>query len=450
MGNLPKFVIMKSSVLFLALTLSSTITSDIDPLDDISEEEFRKHFHLRPITDPKEFAQREQALKEHEAKIKEVNQQYQRGEKNWFAKVNDFADLPDELFMAQKTGLVYPEDDFDQVVEKVADSSRHRRSTAPESFSAVDLGLVTPAKHQLKCGSCSAFTATAAIETCFAKLTGHLDDYAEQQLIDCAYGNYGAKACDGAYVTSYLDWTLENDGGLAHESIYPYLNTKPNLVCPKLDDHKRGAKLTNYSYIRDGNEELLKSLVFEHGAAIATVHVNTNKDLWNTYGGEIFDDCTVPEGAKHDHGVTVVGYGNENGLDYWLIKNSWGKNWGKEGFMKLKRGVGMCGIGKEFAIVTCEKVAGPTDPTLTTAVPCIDQYPNCPELAKEHCYKEKYTKDCIKSCGLCEGMTPAASYTCYDSYGSICIIATKNDCLTNNFYADGCRKTCGLCNTMVP
>merc|ERR1712215_514478 len=418
MGNQTKLVKMKSSLLFLAFALNCTTSSDIEPLDDIDEKEFRQFFHLEPIKDPAEFAKREQALKKHEAKIKDVNEQYLRGEKSWFAKVNDFADLPDELFMARKTGLVHHEENPEQVAKKVADLSRIRRSIVPESYSSVDLGLVTPVKDQYDCGSCAAFATTAAIETCFAKLTGHLDDYSEQQLIDCAYGNDGAYACDWAYTDSYLDWTLENDGGLAHESIYPYLNVKPNLVCPKLDDHKRGAKLTNYSYIRDGNEELLKSLVFEHGAAIATVHVNTNKDLWNTYGGEIFDDCTVPEGAKHDHGVTVVGYGNENGLDYWLIKNSWGKNWGKEGFMKLKRGVGMCGIGKEFAIVTCEKVAGPTDPTLTTAVPCIDQYSNCPEVAKEHCYKEEYTKDCIKSCGLCEGMTPAASYTCYDRYSN--------------------------------
>jgi len=445
MGNLPKFVIMKSSVLFLALTLSSTITSDIDPLDDISEEEFRKHFHLRPITDPKEFAQREQALKEHEAKIKEVNQQYQRGEKNWFAKVNDFADLPDEMFMAQKTGLVYPED---QVVETVVDSSRHRRSTAPESFSAVDHGLVTPAKSQRDCGSCAAFATMAAIETCFAKLTGLLDDYSEQQMIDCAYGNHGANACNGASsLDSYLKWTAENDGELAHESIYPYLDMKPNLVCPILDNHNRGAKLTKYSYIGDGNEELLKSLVFEHGAVLTSVHVNTSKDLWSKYGGDIFDDCTVPEGVSNDHAVTVVGYGNENGKDYWLIKNSWGKTWGMEGFMKLKRGVGMCGIGKDFATVTCEKVAGPTDPALTTAVPCFDQFSNCPEVAQEYCYMEEYAQKCIKSCGLCKGMTPAASYTCYDYYGSYCKSITKNDC---SWIADGCKKSCGLCNGMVP
>ena len=55
-----------------------------------------------------------------------------------------------------------------------------------------------------------------------------------------------------------------------------------------------------------------------------------------------------------DHAVTVVGYGREKGMDYWLIKNSWGVDWGEDGYMRLQRGVGMCGIGRYLAGLTCE------------------------------------------------------------------------------------------------
>ena len=62
--------------------------------------------------------------------------------------------------------------------------------------------------------------------------------------------------------------------------------------------------------------------------------------------------------AFQNHAVSVVGYGTEDGEDYWLIKNSWGTWWGDNGFMKLKRGVGMCRVGIRIAVAKCVTTIG--------------------------------------------------------------------------------------------
>ena len=78
----------------------------------------------------------------------------------------------------------------------------------------------------------------------------------------------------------------------------------------------------------------------------------------------MFSGCTS---SDTDHAITVVGYGTaDNGEKYWLIKNSWGSRWGDKGFIKMKRGVNMCGIGNTMVVVDCEKVDGTTNPPPTT------------------------------------------------------------------------------------
>lgn len=77
-------------------------------------------------------------------------------------------------------------------------------------------------------------------------------------------------------------------------------------------------------------------------AGPVVVAIDASLKTFQAYKDGIYDDseCTT----NIDHAVTITGYGTENGVDYWLIKNSWGTTWGNEGYMKMLRGVNQCGI----------------------------------------------------------------------------------------------------------
>ena len=312
-------------------------------------------------------------------------------------------------------------------------------------------GLVTPVKNQQQCGACTAFASIAAMETCFARVSGLNSSYSEQQFIDCGNGHGGAKGCYGAPAHAYLDYFANVLGrrgnasvSLAAEAVYPFLNNKPRLSCPTLAPYRRRARLGSAYYTYHGSEDMLKALVYRYGAVVSTLSSNFSAFLKYDGGGRIFDSCPT-KNASRDHAVTVVGYGSENGTDYWLVKNSWGPLWGDRGFMRLKRGVGMCGLGRDLVVVTCLPEAGPPDPTL---FPCYDSSENCTELAKTSCYLADVAAVCMKSCGLCPGMQPAASTTCYDVFRN-CGELAGTSCYLPDIAAN-CSRSCGLCKGMTP
>jgi Papain family cysteine protease len=275
-------------------------------------------------------------------------------------------------------------------------------------------------KHQGKCGSCLAFATMGAIETCFRRITGRFGDYSEQELIDCGFGHKGANGCVDAELDSYFDWILENNVYLTGEVQYPYLYTQPKLTCPydMPPEEELGATVTDYFITNKGSETELMELVVSHGAIISTLAAY---EEFKAYRGGLFDKC--PPGLKDNHAVLVVGYNTtDEGEDYWLIKNSWGVGWGEDGFMRIKRGIEMCNIGRSLAGVECaeindDEVEYPTseeNPDLdksdenTLDEPkgpkntCTDTSSNCNTFDKSFCDLPKgIAPHCSKYCNLC-------------------------------------------------
>jgi len=435
--------------LFGLSSAQHAVPEDLDPLDDIDEKEFEEYFHQDPVDD-EEFKRRQAALTANEKEIKEINKEYEEGKKTWFDSINEFSNLPADEFAHEKTGLnmsfslglldPLPEQKYHAESERYFDRFRYSRASVPSSYSSVDQGHVSPVKNQGQCGSCVAFASMNCVETCFKKITGVFGDYSEQQMVDCGYGINGAYGCNGASPHAYLAWAGDNKIEFAAESQYPYLNTRPNLRCPSnLPVFNQGAKISGSYYTYQGDEELMKKLVYEHGAVLAGVMAS---GPLQSYRGGIFSGC-YPN-SRIDHAISVVGYGTENGVDYWLIKNSWGTNWGENGYFRIQRGVGMCGIGPAIAATTCESTSGPTDsPPTTPSSDCADQRSDCDYYATNWCWQESVQQVCPSSCGLCPGQKPADSVTCYNKYSNCDDQGPY--CADYPHIAEGCKKTCGYC-----
>ena len=282
--------------------------------------------------------------------------------------------------LARSTGLLHPDNcasDRGNDPDTLVYLQTMRELVVPDSFDARDKGWISKPKHQKSCGSCVVFTNVALIETCIADVRCTADpdnckapDLSEQEALECAFDPPTANGCKGAFPEAYVDWVIQRGGYMAEELALPYDPRHLTKSCPHISipDDKPGVRITGRTKAHDVDEETLKALVFHHGAVQTSIAAHD--DSFKHYHGGIYEGCTS---KVTNHGVVLVGYGSENGVDYWIAKNNWGTRWGEDGFMRLRRGVGECGVGEMILTVTCKHVSGPTSAplTTTTTVPSI-------------------------------------------------------------------------------
>lgn len=94
--------------------------------------------------------------------------------------------------------------------------------------------------------------------------------------------------------------------------------------------------------ITQGDEVSMKNAIFSNGPVSIAFEV---VDGFRDYMSGVYTSTTCKNSPSDvNHAVLAVGYGSLDGVDYWLVKNSWGADWGDEGFFKIQRGVNMCGV----------------------------------------------------------------------------------------------------------
>lgn len=196
---------------------------------------------------------------------------------------------------------------------------------------------VTPVKNQGSCGSCWTFSTTGCLESAIAIQTGKLLNLAEQQLVDCAqdFNNHG---CSGGLPSQAFEYILYNRGLMDEES-YPY--RAKNGTC-HFQPHKAVAFVKDVVNITEYDEQGLVEAVGRYNPVSFAFEV-VGDFMFYKEGVYSSTQCQdTPD--KVNHAVLAVGYGEENGMPYWIVKNSWGPSWGMDGYFYIERGKNMCGL----------------------------------------------------------------------------------------------------------
>jgi len=209
----------------------------------------------------------------------------------------------------------------------------------PGSFDWRDHGMITPVKNQGQCGSCWAFATTEQIEAYSAIANGPdtLTELSAQQVTSCTPNPLtcgGTGGCMGS--TPPLGYNYVQLFGQVTEADYPYMSgtTMETEDCMyNLASLEPVVSITGYNNLPPNDQGAIMSHIAHNGPLAISVAASNFKN----YHGGVFDGCSYDENIQLNHAVQLVGWGSENGVDFWIVRNSWGSTWGEEGYIRLLR-----------------------------------------------------------------------------------------------------------------
>ncbi|XP_029918964.1 cathepsin S-like [Myripristis murdjan] len=293
--------------------------------------ELWKKMHDKVYSEPIEEFGRRRIWEENLEMINVHNLEVSLGMHTYELAMNHLGDMTTEEVTGLLTGTLVPAD----LERGPSPFVRVNHTFLPPSLDWREKGLVTEVKNQGSCGSCWAFSAVGAMEGQLSKTQGILVSLSPQNLVDCSikYGNHG---CNGGFMSNAFQY-IKNQG-IESDAAYPYIG-KPGLC--RYNPQYQAANCSGYAFLPEGNEDALMEGLATIGPISVAIDASRPKFIFYHHG--VYRDHTCSHNVNH--GVLAVGYGTENGHDYWLVKNSWGVRYGDGGYIKMARNKhNQCGI----------------------------------------------------------------------------------------------------------
>ncbi|CAF1316663.1 unnamed protein product [Rotaria sordida] len=296
-----------------------------------------KRVYKKQYKSTKEDADRENIWKVNRAIIEEHNRKASLGQYTFTLGMNKFGDLTLEEFTKKMNG-------FKMSTKTDTSQSVHQTFVAPTSLTLTNTvdwspqGCVAPVKDQGQCGSCWAFSAIGSLESQKCIKTGNLVRLSEQNLVDCsdAYGNQG---CNGGWMNSAFQYIIDNNG-VDTEASYPYTATD-NGPC-SFQASNVGATVTGFVNIKPGSEADLQAAIATIGPI--SVAINAGLSSFHFYKSGVYNDPRC-KSTPLNHAVLAFGFNKTASQPYYIVKNSWGTSWGKNGHIWMTLGTkNQCGI----------------------------------------------------------------------------------------------------------
>ncbi len=261
----------------------------------------------------------------------------------WILSVNKFTDLSPFEFKSQYTSSLQPPRNQRRNTNNIQSRQPYLNLIRdyPISWDWVEKGAVTSVKDQGQCGSCWAFSTTGALEGAYFNKYKNLISFSEQQLVDCS-SSAGNDGCNGGLMDNAFEWLKTNSICTEQDYSYKAIDETCNTECIGV------IKIMSYTDVNTNDETALMSAVYKQPVSVA---IEADQSIFQMYSSGVISSTSC--GTNLDHGVLIVGWGidHNSGKKYWKIKNSWGPNWGENGYILLERDgknkSGTCGLAIE-------------------------------------------------------------------------------------------------------